>query len=132
MQLHLLGNFSSLCILYNKKRVNSAHAWFMFFILLICSILAGMDFMEMSLQRVKDIGGWAPRDMIMQERRCSLDTGISLCLLYFLVSESCKTYTSLACNVILFKTLLNKLWELFFGNNLQIYLYQLYLFVLES
>lgn len=78
MQLHLLGNFSSLCILYNKKRVNSAHAWFMFFILLIWSILAGMDFMEMSLQRVKDIGGWAPRDMIMQEQRCSLDTGISL------------------------------------------------------
>lgn len=34
--------------------------------------------MAMLLQRVKDIGGWVPRDMILLVQKFSLDTGISI------------------------------------------------------
>ena len=39
--------------------------------------MLGMDFMEMSLLRVKSIAGWAPNVMIMQEQKFFWSTGIS-------------------------------------------------------
>lgn len=46
-----------------------------FSVLIPLRTLLGMGSMEMSLLRVKSIGGWVQRDMILPEQRCSCNIG---------------------------------------------------------
>lgn len=67
-----------------------------FFSLLIPLLtLSGMVFMEMSLRRVKNTGGWVPRDMIMPEQRCFFSTGMPIMLFTY-----CFVYATYATKVV--------------------------------
>lgn len=67
-----------------------------FSVLIPLPTLLGMGSMEMSLRRVKSIGGWVQRDMIMLEQRCFCNIGMPEMLCYcfhskelMLIDDSC-------------------------------------------
>lgn len=67
-----------------------------FSVLIPLPTLLGMGSMEMSLLRVKSIGGWVQRDMIMPEQRCFCNIGMPEMLRYcfhskelMLIDNSC-------------------------------------------